>query len=406
MLSNMRPVDEREFSRVLAEASETSTPVEVTGNGSKRHIGRPLNTAASLSTRALRGITLYEPGEMVMSARAATPLAQIEEALAERRQMLAFEPVELAALAAGEPGRATIGGVFATNTSGARRIRVGAARDHLLGMRAINGRGEVFKSGGRVMKNVTGVDLVRGLAGSWGTLAVISEVTFKVQPMPEDTRTLLLLGLPDEIAVEVLCTAMGTPFEVSGSAHLQPLLVARLWHQGLRQQGRAITALRLENFSKSLDYRVTRLKEQFKAYGELHELDAENSLALWGELRQLSVLQGSEAPLWRISTSPRAGPQVVAAISAYMECRAFYDWSGGLVWAQVLPTTDAGAADIRRVIANHGGHATLIRAEPQVRAAVEVFQPLEAGLERLSRKLKAAFDPAGILNPGRMYPNF
>jgi glycolate oxidase FAD binding subunit len=406
VLSNMRPVDEREFSRVLAEASETSTPVEVTGNGSKRHIGRPLNTAATLSTRALRGITLYEPGEMVMSARAATPLAQIEEALAERRQMLAFEPVELAALAAGEPGRATIGGVFATNTSGARRIRVGAARDHLLGVRAINGRGEVFKSGGRVMKNVTGVDLVRGLAGSWGTLAVISEVTFKVQPMPEDTRTLLLLGLPDEIAVEVLCTAMGTPFEVSGSAHLQPSLVARLWHEDLRRQGQAITALRLENFNKSLDYRVTRLKQQLKAYGELHELDAENSLAFWGELRQLSVLQGSEAPLWRISTAPRAGPRVVAAISAYMECRALYDWSGGLVWAQVLPTTDAGAADIRRVIANHGGHATLIRAEPQVRAAVEVFQPLEAGPERLSRKLKAAFDPAGILNPGRMYPNF
>jgi glycolate oxidase FAD binding subunit len=273
-------------------------------------------------------------------------------------------------------------------------------------MRAINGRGEVFKSGGRVMKNVTGVDLVRGLAGSWGTLAVLSEVTFKVQPMPEDTRTLLLLALPDEIAVEVLCTAMGTPFEVSGSAHLQPSLVARLWHEDLRRQGQAITALRLENFNKSLDYRAARLKEQLKAYGELHELDAENSLAFWGELRQLSVLQGSEAPLWRISTAPMAGPQVVAAISAYMECRAFYDWSGGLVWAQVLPTTDAGAADIRRVIANHGGHATLMRAEPQVRAAVEVFQPLEAGLERLSRKLKAAFDPQGILNPGRMYPNF
>src|SRR5262249_31812168 len=167
-----------------------------------------------------------------------------------------------------------------------------------------------------------------------------------------------------------------------------------------------IRGWRRENSTKSLAYRVARLKEQLKAFGELHELDAENSLALWGELRQLSVLQGSEAPLWRISTAPRAGPQVVAAISAYMECRAFYDWSGGLVWAQVLPPTDAGAADIRRVIATHGGHATLIRAEPQVRAAVEVFQPLEAGLERLSRKLKAAFDPAGILNPGRMYPNF
>jgi glycolate oxidase FAD binding subunit len=405
VLTNMRPVDEREFSRVLAEATATATAVEVTGNGSKRNIGRPLNCAVNLSTKALRGITLYEPGEMVMSARAATPLRQIEEALAERRQMLAFEPIELATLSAGDPGEATIGGVFATNSSGARRIRVGAARDHLLGIRAVNGRGEVFKSGGRVMKNVTGVDLCRGIAGSWGTLAVIGEVTFKVQPMPEDTGTLLVLGLPDAIAVEVLCAAMGTPFEVSAAVHLQASLVARLWHEGLSQQGQAITALRLENFSKSLAYRAGRIKEQLKVFGELHELDGENSLAFWGELRSLSVLQGSDAPLWRISTSPSAGPNVVAAISAYMECRAFYDWSGGLIWAEVLPTTDAGAADIRRVIATYGGHATLIRAEPQVRASVEVFQPLEAGLERLSRKLKTAFDPAGILNPGRMYPN-
>ena len=155
--------------------------------------------------------------------------------------------------------------------------------------------------------------------------------------------------------------------------------MARLWHEGLRRQGQAVTALRIENFAKSVAYRSGRLKEHLKAYGEIHDLDRDNSLAFWGELRQLSVLQGSDAPLWRISTSPSAGPKVVAAITAYMECRAFYDWSGGLVWAEVLPTTDAGAADIRRVIATHGGHATLIRAEPQVRAAVEVFQPLEAG---------------------------
>jgi glycolate oxidase FAD binding subunit len=406
VLTNMRPVDEREFSRVLQEATATATPVEVLGNGSKRNIGRPITAEAKLSTRALRGVTLYEPAEMVMSARAATPLMQIEEALAEHRQMLGFEPIELASLTDGKPGEATIAGVFATNASGARRLRVGAARDHLLGMRAVNGRGEIFKAGGRVMKNVTGVDLCRGLAGSWGTLAVMSEVTFKVLPMPEETGTLLLLGLPDAIAVEVLCAAMGTPFEVSGAAHLQPSLVARLWHEGLRRQGQAITALRVENFAKSVAYRLTRIKEHLKAYGEIHELDGEHSLAFWGELRQLSVLQGNEAPLWRISTAPGTGPKVVAAISAYMECRAFYDWSGGLIWAEVLPTTDAGAADIRRVMATHGGHATLIRAAPQVRAAVEVFQPLEVGLERLSRKLKAAFDPAGILNPGRMYPHF
>jgi glycolate oxidase FAD binding subunit len=406
VLTNMRPVDEREFSRLLAEATATTTPLTLVGGGSKSAIGRPMNTAASVSTKGLRGVTLYEPSEMVMSARAGTSLAQIEDALASRRQMLAFEPIELSALGGGEAGEGTVAGVFATNLSGARRIRVGAARDHLLGVRAVSGSGEVFKSGGRVMKNVTGIDLCRGLAGSWGTLAVMCEVTFKVQPMPEETATLILLGLPDEIAVEVLCDAMTTPYEVSGAVHLQPALVSRLWHEGLRRQGRTVTAIRLENFSKSVAYRKEKLREHLKAYGEIHDLDTQNSLAFWGELRQLSVLQGSDAPLWRISTAPAAGPKVVAAISAYTQCRAFYDWSGGLVWAEVLPTTDAGAADVRRVIATHGGHATLIRAEPQVRAAVEVFQPLEAGLERLSRKLKASFDPAGILNPGRMYATF
>jgi glycolate oxidase FAD binding subunit len=403
VLSQMRPIDEREFARVLAEATASKTPLEVTGGGTKQKIGRPMQTAANLSSKAMRGITLYEPTEMVMAARAGTPLAQVETALAERGQMLAFEPMDLGPLTGGEAGQGTIGGAFATNLSGARRIAVGAARDHLLGVRGINGRGEVFKSGGRVMKNVTGYDLCRGLAGSWGTLAVLSEVTFKVLPAPEDTSTLILFGLPDEFAAEVLCTAMASPFEVSGAVHLQPALAARLEQQALRSQEQAVTALRIENFAKSVAYRRDKLKDLLKVYGAMHELDRRDSLQFWSELRRLSILQGSNPPVWRISTTPTAGPKVVAAISAYMECRAFYDWSGGLVWAEVLSTTDAGAADVRRVIATHGGHATLVRAEPDVRATVEVFQPLEAGLDRLSRRLKAAFDPAGILNPGRMY---
>jgi glycolate oxidase FAD binding subunit len=226
-----------------------------------------MQTAANVSSRAMRGITLYEPNEMVMSARAGTPLTQIEDALTARGQMLAFEPVELGTLGGGEDKQATIAGVFATNISGARRISAGAARDHLLGVRGVNGRGDIFKAGGRVMKNVTGVDLCRGIAGSWGTLAIMTEVTFKVLPVPEDTGTVLLLGLPEEIAIEVLCAAMGTPYEVSGAVHLQPSMVARLWHDGLRQQGQAVTALRIENFTKSVAYRTGRLKDYFKPTG-------------------------------------------------------------------------------------------------------------------------------------------
>ena len=398
-----RPATEWELQRLLSEATKTNTSVEVVGSGTKRDIGRPTATNVVLTTTSLTGVRLYEPTELVMAARGGTPLARVDSELARQGQMLAFEPVDLAPLIGQEPGNGTIGALFAMNISGSRRIAAGGARDHLLGISAISGAGVAFRSGGRVMKNVTGLDLARTLSGSWGTLAVLTEVTFKVMPRPEETATLILLGLEDAIAIEALTTAMGSPYEVTGAVHLQKPLAARLSHQGLKAEHRAVTALRLENFAPSIAYRVGRLKDELKLYGEVHHLGNDSSLAFWDELRHLSVLQGTTAPLWRISTSPQAGPKVVAAITGFMTCHAWYDWAGGLVWAEVLPTSDAGAADIRRVIATHGGHATLIRAEPAVRATIDVFQPLEPGLGRISAKLKSVFDPAGILNRGRMH---
>ena len=406
MQAYLKPATEWELQRTLLDASAAGSPVEIIGNGTKRAVGRHMQTAALVTTASLTGVRLYEPTELVMSARAGTPLARIESDLASRGQMLAFEPVDLAPLVGGERGAASIGSVFATNLSGARRIATGAARDHLLGIKAVSGAGQSFHSGGRVMKNVTGYDLSRALCGSWGTLAVLTEVTFKVMPVPQETATLLLFNIDDTIAIEALSQAMGSPYEVSGAVHIQAPLAMRLWHQGLASERQAITALRIENFATSVGYRVERLKSELKAFGEVHVLDHETSVSFWDELRQLSLLQGSDAPLWRISTAPQSGPKVVADITRYMDCRAFYDWSGGLIWAEVLPTADAGTADIRRVIASVGGHATLMRAPQAVRAAVEVFQPLEPALAEISRNLKSVFDPAGILNPGRMYQAF
>jgi glycolate oxidase FAD binding subunit len=399
----VRPATDRELANVLTDASANRTPVEVMGAGSKRAVGRPSQAAVSLTTSSLAGISLFEPTELILSARAGTPLARVEAQLASHGQMLAFEPVDLGPVLGIEPGHTTMGAVLATNLSGSRRVASGGVRDHALGIKAVSGAGQTFTSGGRVMKNVTGLDLTRGLSGSWGTLAVLTEVTFKVMPIPEETGTLILLGLPDSIAVEALCAAMGTPFEVSGAIHLQEALCGRLWHADIRTAQKAVTALRIENFSRSVSYRMQRLKEVLKPFGDVHELDHASSLAFWDELRQLSVLQRSDAPLWRISTAPRSGPKVVAAIGRYMPSSAFYDWSGGLVWVEVLPAADAGAADVRRVVATHGGHATLIRAEPAVRAAIDVFQPLEPALSHISREIKAVMDPAGILNPGRMH---
>jgi glycolate oxidase FAD binding subunit len=403
MSTLLKPAADWELANIIADASARRVQLEVLGSGTRQNIGRPLRAAAQLTTRGMIGTVLYEPNELVMTARAGSTLSEIESQLAKNRQMLPFEPLDLGPLFGREAGQSTVGGAFATGWSGARRVHSGAARDHLLGIGFVTGHGELLRAGGRVMKNVTGYDVGRALAGSWGTLALMTEVTFKVVPQPESTATLAVFGLPDEIAIEVLCKAMSTPYEITGAMHVQQAPASRLWQSQIRGYGKAATVMRLEAPQSSIDYRTGKLRQLLKAYGDLHVVGAAASLEFWQECRMLTPMHGSTRPLWRISTAPRLGPTVVAAIARYMEVDAIYDWSGGLIWLEVPASADAGATDIRRVLALHGGHATLVRAEASVRSVVDVFQPLEPGIERLSRRLKQTFDPAGILNPGRMY---
>lgn len=402
----LRAATSWELQSMLAPFVEKQIPVEILGSGSKSRIGRPMQTAGAISTASMHGISMYEPTELVMSANAGTSLAQIEAELAGHNQMLAFEPCDIGPSAGGSRGTQTIGSVFATNASGSRRIAVGAARDHLLGIEAVSGRAELFRSGGRVMKNVTGVDLCRGLSGSWGTLGVLTQVTFKVLPAPEKTATLVYFGLPDDIGVELMCAAMRLPYEVTGTAHLPQGAAARLETAELAEQGQSITALRLENFAKSVDYRAEAMRGKLKVYGDPVIVGTTSSLQFWDELRRLSVLPYSEGTcLWHISTAPLKGPKVVAAIRRHMPAEVYYDWSGGRVWVEVPASADAGASDIRRAVAVHGGHATLIRADQSVRSSVEVFQPQSPLAERIVGGLKSTFDPFRLLNPGRMYAN-
>ncbi len=403
MKTLLRPAADWELANIISDAAARRLPLELIGAGTKRAMGRPVQSAAEITLKGMLGIMLYEPNELVMSARAGCTVAEVEQQLASRGQMLPFEPVDLGPLLGLDAGQGTIGAVFATNLSGARRVYSGAARDHLLGVKAVTGHGEMVRSGGRVMKNVTGYDVARGLTGSWGTLAALTEVTFKVVPRPEATATIAIFGLPDEIAIELLCKAMSTPYEITGAAHIQQGPASRLWSSAIRGGGKAATVMRLEAPSKSIAYRAEKLRQLFKAYGELHVIDTQPSLEFWQEMRMMTVMQGSTHPLWRISTSPKLGPAVVAAIARYTPVEAVYDWSGGLVWVEVPMSADAGATDIRRVIALHGGHATLVRADAAVRNSVDCFHPLDPGVERLTRRLKSTFDPAGILNPGRMY---
>ena len=398
------PRSEDELALLVSDAVVKTVPLEICGRRSKGAIGRPLQVGARVSTREMRGVTLYEPNELVISARSGTPLAEIEKLLGENRQELAFEPYALENAVAPDEEEATIGGVIATNASGPRRIIRGSARDNLIGVRAVNGRGEVIKSGGRVMKNVTGYDVARALSGSWGTLAVLSEITLKVLPKAEETRTLVCLNLTDEGAVNAMCRALASAYEVSGAVHLQRPFAERLTVPDIAALGQSVTALRIENFSSAVEHRVSRLHHELKTFGTIYEMDDTRSAAFWRDIRRLQFLASSDWPLWRITTAPEMGARLVSALSAQMACRAAYDWSGGLIWLEVPPATDASATVLRRIIAEYQADALLVRASSAARASVGVFQPLPEVNMNLIRRLKEAFDPQRILNPGRMYP--
>ncbi|KQZ93215.1 2-hydroxy-acid oxidase [Mesorhizobium sp. Root157] len=382
-------------------AAAEAAPLEIVGHGSKRGIGRPAQTEHTLDLSKLVGVTLYEPEELVLSAKAGTPLAEIEVLLAENNQQLAFEPMDYGPLLGQAPGRGTIGGVLATNSSGPRRLKAGAARDHILGIHAVSGRGEAFKSGGRVVKNVTGYDMSKLMANSWGTLAVATDVTFKVLPTAETETTLAVRGLLDDNAAAAMALALGSSAEVSSAAHLPYPAVTRVVDGGLGSD--AATLLRVEGFGPSVAYRIGKLKDLLKNAGPLEEVAGAASQALWRAVRDcMPFADGSETPVWRVSMAPADGHHVVMALRMQAAVEAFYDWQGGLIWL-AMASGDPEAGLVRTLVRQFGGgHATLVRAAPAHRTAVPVFQPQPPALAALSARLKAEFDPKGILNPGRM----
>ena len=404
MTSTLRPGTAEAVLDSVAWAAAEEVPLEIYGHGSKRGFGRPVQAEYGLDLSDLTGVTLYEPEELVLSARAGTPTAEIEKLLREHNQALAFEPTDYGPLFGAARGRGTIGGVLAANASGPRRIKAGAARDHVLGIQAVSGRGEAFKSGGRVVKNVTGYDLSKGLAGSWGTLAVVTEATFKVLPRPETSATLVIAGLGDSQAVAALCQAMGTPWEVSGAAHLPERVVAEVPDAAFAAGGRAATLLRLEGIEPSVAYRVEKLQTLVAPLGGLSVLESEASEALWRSVRDAEPFEATSHPVWRVSVAPSAGPSVITALAELHAIRYFYDWSGGLLWIEAADAGEDGLArEIRIcVAAAGGGHATLVRGTPALRSAIAPFEPQPGSLAALTRRLKEQFDPRGILNPGRM----
>jgi glycolate oxidase FAD binding subunit len=383
MAGTIKPRDAKELRQAVEWALNDGKTLDVRGTGSKLAIGKPMRCDQILDLSGLSGVVDYAPEELVVTLRAGTPMREVEALLAQRNQMLAFEPPDLGPLLGRAPGEGTLVGSIMGNFAGPRRLSAGAARDHLLGFSGVNGRGEVFKSGGRVMKNVTGYDLSKLLAGSWGTLAVLDEVSVKVLPAPDQTRTLLLRGFTDGAAVTAMCAAMGSPNEVSGAAHVGDT-----------------TALRIEGVAPSVEARMKGLRDLFPGT-RMDELGTLESRAFWRDVRDgVPLAAAADDVVWRLSCAPTDGAAVVAAIKATRPAaKAFYDWSGGLIWLALPAVADADHELVRRGLT---GHATLIRAPETVRAAVAVFQPRAVALAALSARVKDSFDPRGLFNPGRM----
>jgi glycolate oxidase FAD binding subunit len=359
----MTPHSETEISRMISEASG---PLRITG-GDTRPIGQV--RGETLDVSEISGISLYEPGALTLVAKTGTPVTEIEKTLAKNNQRLAFEPMDHRTLL-GTKGTPTIGGVIATNTSGPRRIAVGAARDFMLGVRFVDGAGNIVKNGGRVMKNVTGYDLVKLMTGAYGTLGVLTEVSLKVLPAVETTMSLCLNGLDDAAAIKAMSAALSSPFEVTGVAH---------------DPRTATTHFRLEGFKSSVAYRAAELAKKLRVFGEITEAPTD-----WTAIRDVTAFANLEGDVWRISVKPSDAAALVAKLGA---TAVQYDWGGGLIWA-LCPE----GHDLRSAMGNTVGHATLIRGKGNG----PTFHPEPAPVAAITNALRAKFDPRNILNTGIM----
>jgi len=386
-MTRYSPADSSEIARILAASAVHHRPVSVRAGSSKASWYAEQTDTAVLDLSKLRGIVDYQPTELVLTARAATPLQEIEAALKAHEQMLAFEPPDWRVLLGTQQRDQTLGGVIACNLAGPRRVTAGAARDHFLGVEAVSGQADIFKAGGKVVKNVTGYDLCKVLAGSHGTLAVMTEITVKVMPRPESSLSVVRFGLSDALASRLMIDALNSGHEVSAAAHL-PKEVA--------PQGMAVTALRVEGSRASVKARHDALRREFS--GDV--LQEQESIAWWASVRDLTPFASIDGPVWRISVPPARASRITAAIEQSIPCRWFYDWGGALIWLCADPNLPDGGAQVVRAALADEGHAFLVRASSDLRARVETFQPLSAQLSNLTARVKHAFDPNGILNPG------
>ena len=386
-----------EVAEAVQQAMAETSRLEVRATGTKRHLGRAATYDHVLDVSKMSGIIDYQPEELVLTLRAATPMNLVEAALADARQMLAFEPPSMTRiLGEAEPGvRGTVGGLVAANLSGPRRLTAGAARDYLLGFEAVSGRGELFKSGGKVMKNVTGYDLSKLMCGSFGTLGVMDEITLKTLPAPETSRSLILGADDVASAVSSIAGIFASPHEPGASAILPAQIAAE---EGVDSGSPFTVIIRLEGIEASVGDRLGHL--QAMTGGD--ELGEAASVRLWQRIRDVQPLAEKPLDIWKVSCAPADAAHVLGSLDARLQVRTIIDWAGGLVW--VAGSSPHIGPALRKAVAGlDSGFAMLVRDVAVTREKIAPLQPLSGGMFELHKRVKASFDPLGVLNFERMH---
>jgi glycolate oxidase FAD binding subunit len=400
MAETFQPRDAAEVGEMVAAHAAQGRPLEIIGQGSRRRLGRPVEAAAILDLSRLAGVVAYEPNELVLTVKAGTPLASVQALLENEHQHLAFEPPDYGPLWGEAAGRGTIGGMVGVGHGGSRRPFAGAPRDHVLGFKGINARGEPFAAGGRVVKNVTGFDLPKLMTGAFGTLGVLTEVTLKVVPAPQASRTLAFAGLSDEAGLSLLRQAAAGAIPISGAAHLPAGAVGRL-AQLQPFSGRNLTLVRLEALAPVLPLAIERL---LTALGEAEILEGGAWAQLWPALGGAAAFADTRAPVWRVAVPPSQAAALGDELRA-AGMTVYFEWAGRLLWVEGPVEAELGGGDvIRAALARLAGdgHATLVRGDEGLRRRVPPFQPQSPGVAALAARLRAQFDPQGLFNPGRM----
>jgi glycolate oxidase FAD binding subunit len=379
----IRPSDEAGVADAVRAAAEKGTALEIVSAGTKRALGCPVSADAMLDTSALSGIVKYEPEELVLTARASTPLADIDAALRAKNQMLGFEPADWGPLFGTSARRATLAGTVAANACGSRRIKAGAVRDAAIGCRFVNGSGEIIQAGGHVIKNVTGFDLPKLMCGAYGTLGVLTELTLRVSPAPERVATLVLKNRAADDGLRALREAAGLPVDASGLAYLA---------------AEDCAYVRVEGTPAGVAEKLHLLRTHFADH-DLAILEDDETRVFFRDIGDGRPFVAQESDIWRLSVP--ASEAYLAVETAHASVW-YADWAGGLLWL-ALPATEEIAARLHAITGRLGGHTTLFRATSEARSRLQVFEPESAARVELTRAVKAAFDPKHVLNPGRMY---